>query len=742
MAKNREILFTVKVQTDGAEQEIQKVAKSTKDYEEAIGQLQDKLKSADLGSAQYKQLKKDLKAAEDQFVSVKAKNQSFTQSLSEIPGPLGNVGKGVQGLNTAFKALIANPIGAVITAIVLALTALYKAFTSTKAGAEKVEQIMAGLSAVIDVLRDRVLKIGDAFMKLFSGDFQGAAEAAKGAFTGIGDEIAKEFKAAADATATLQRVEDSMRTLNVERAKQNALIEEAKGKVNDENLSYEERLKALNDVREAEVKLAKQEQQLAEERYKALKALADLSDSSKEQLDELAEAEAQMYAKRQETAAKQKELADQEKSLRDKQRAEEQARAKEREAEAKRRLEQEKKVLEMIRQAEEENTLASIANEEDRAEKAAQFALERRQREIDALEATEEQKNKLREEAEEKYSLALDEIEAKRAEKKKAQDEKDEAERQAQIDKDLKDAQDLANLKNQIADAQAVTEEERQARELEKIQAYYDELIAKAQAAGLDTTALEEAKTAKLAETNDKFREAELAKEQSFRQAQRELAGTAVKDTLNLISEAFTVFGKKDEAAKKRAFNINKAAGIATATIDTFLAATGVLAATAKNPLTIAFPAFPMVQAGIIIASGLMQVAKIAAQKYEPGSAGGGGGGDAGGGAPAPVASKFAQGGLLRGRSHAEGGIMTPFGEMEGGEFVVNRAATQSFLPMLEQINSMGKGPQPAMGNVSGVAESMSMATQTPPIIKTYVVASDVTNQQEADKKISDIARL
>ena len=53
------------------------------------------------------------------------------------------------------------------------------------------------------------------------------------------------MKIAMDATKRLQEVDDRLRSMNVERAKQNALISEAKGKINDENLSYEEREEAL-----------------------------------------------------------------------------------------------------------------------------------------------------------------------------------------------------------------------------------------------------------------------------------------------------------------------------------------------------------------------------------------------------------------------------------------------------------------------------------------------------------------
>ena len=99
-------------------------------------------------------------------------------------------------------------------------------------------------------------------------------------------------------------------------------------------------------------------------------------------------------------------------------------------------------------------------------------------------------------------------------------------------------------------------------------------------------------------------------------------------------------------------------------------------------------------------------------------------------GSSTPQGSMYADGGLLQGRAHDMGGIRTSMGELEGGEFVVNRRATANFLPLLESINTLGntKGPE--------VAETQQ------PIFKTYVVASEMTTQQEANAKLLALARI
>jgi len=392
---------------------------------------------------------------------------------------------------------------------------------------------------------------------------------------------------------------------------------------------------------------------------------------------------------------------------------EEEAASQKRKDDAEKRAEELAKIDEEIRKMEQENLLASIEDEEERARKKAEIDRDNAIREIEESEATEEQKNKLKLLAQEKYNQELEAIQA------------------AADQKEIEEAEAKAAALQAIREG---TMDEREA-EIAAVEAYYDDLIAQAEKYNLDTEALTEARNKAVGEVNDRYRQTELEKERAVFEAKAQ----AVSDGLNIIADLVSTFAGEDEAAQKRAFNIQKGLNIASATIDTYSAATGVLAAATANPTTVLFPGYPAIQAGLIIAAGLANVAKIAKTKFEPSGGGAGGGDGAGGGAPAP--SKFRQGGLLTGRSHAQGGIMSPFGELEGGEFIVNRNATQSFLPMLEQMNSLGQGEQRSMGNLSSEQENAMMG-QKQPVIKTYVVASEMSSQQEANKRISDIARL
>jgi hypothetical protein len=56
-------------------------------------------------------------------------------------------GEGVDGLGAKFRILLANPVVLVLTAIVAVLALVYKAFTNTFEGGEKMEQVFAGIKA-------------------------------------------------------------------------------------------------------------------------------------------------------------------------------------------------------------------------------------------------------------------------------------------------------------------------------------------------------------------------------------------------------------------------------------------------------------------------------------------------------------------------------------------------------------------------------------------------------------------
>ena len=276
---------------------------------------------------------------------VKQANASFdetTANVGKLSPAFGNAINGAKGLLKTFTALIANPLGAAIAAIALAATALFKAFTSTKDGADQLAQVMAGLGAVVDVIRDRVLNVGNAIVKFFKGDFKGALNEAKSAVRGFGSEVSKEFKAAGDATRNLQKVEDAFNRLSVSRAKVNRDLAISKELLTDENASFEDKRKALDRIRETEEKQTQAELKNAKKKVEAIKLLNSLSDTSREDKKKEQDAEIALIALQEESARNRRAINKQEKTLA----AQEKAAQKEAAAEAKARNDEAKRMRE------------------------------------------------------------------------------------------------------------------------------------------------------------------------------------------------------------------------------------------------------------------------------------------------------------------------------------------------------------------------------------------------------------
>ena len=107
----------------------------------------------------------------------------------------------------------------------------------------------------------------------------------------------------------------------------------------------------------------------------------------------------------------------------------------------------------------------------------------------------------------------------------------------------------------------------------------------------------------------------------------------------------------------------------------------------------------------------------------------------------------FANGGMVHGKSHAEGGEKFAVGgrvvELEGGEAVINKRSTAMFKPLLSQLNQAGGGRKFADGGLTMATDALetqslslanSMNEQKDQ--KVFLVEADVTESQIAVKNI------
>lgn len=166
------------------------------------------------------------------------------------------------GLKMLKIALVSTGIGA----IVVALGSLVSYLTRTQKGVELARKAMAGISATIDVLLDRIAMLGSSIVSLFKGDFVDAANTAKAAFQGIGKEIKEETDTAMALSDAMQDIEKREIALSAQMAASKVQLAELKRIADDTTRSYKEREDAAQQALNIEVGLAAKAKQLGQER--------------------------------------------------------------------------------------------------------------------------------------------------------------------------------------------------------------------------------------------------------------------------------------------------------------------------------------------------------------------------------------------------------------------------------------------------------------------------------------------
>jgi hypothetical protein len=508
--------------------------------------------------------KKTSKSVDDLGNSATKSNEKFgafndmkSAITGLVPG-LGAAGKGVDGLGAKFTKLLANPIVLLIAGIVAGLTLLFKAFTSTKDGGDQLAQVMSGLSAVVDVVRDRILNVGNAIVKFFSGDFKGALAEGKKAVSGFGDEVTKEFKAAADATKQLQQVEDAFNRLSVSRAKVNRDLAISKELLTDENASFEDKRKALDKIKKTEGEQTRQELANAKKKYEAIKAQNALSDTSREDKKKEQDAMIALIALEERSATDRRAINKQEKTLNNQEKA---SKKEAYEAEKTRRaealkaeqdlLKQKQDIINKIKKADLDYTDTLLTEQEKEkvivARKYEELYAEAIKFKLDITKLKENETSELAK-IEKKY------LEAQKIANDKADEEKQKTEKKRN-DK----------IANEKAVLEELTKSEAELR-IQKITAQYeaDQLLYK------DNKEILKALDEKYAKDKEDLENEELARKILTSQKGVDMAMNA----LSILNDAFQISAGKSEKDQRKAFKAQKAFNLASAIANTYLAVT------------------------------------------------------------------------------------------------------------------------------------------------------------------------
>jgi hypothetical protein len=122
---------------------------------------------------------------------------------------------------------------------------------------------------------------------------------------------------------------------------------------------------------------------------------------------------------------------------------------------------------------------------------------------------------------------------------------------------------------------------------------------------------------------------------------------------------------------------------------------------------------------------------------------GGGGDGAAQSGPTQVMGKNYADGGMIGGRRHAQGGTLV---EAEQGEAIMTRGAVTLFKPMLSMMNQMGGGtsftPNLITTSYDNPVRDNPAEKQQSVIMKTYVVSNELTTEAEKQARLKDLSTL
>jgi hypothetical protein len=557
-------------------------------------------------------------------------NQIKSSVMALVPG-LNSATAAGNGLLTKLWQLVANPIGAIIAAIVLSVKFLYEAFQSSVKGGKELEAMWAGISATGKQIKDAIFGLARAFMhvadaaiKFITLDFDGASKAMKAANKEATESFNQLGNAVTGTTAKIfyglekqqQAINKARKNQAVTQSETDKLLVQSREILTDETASLKDKKKALDEVTKAEKASSKEKLRIAaaDLRIAQEKAKAMGGEAEKKMKQELRDLTIALNEAETENAMTGIKLNKQRKML-NRQEIADQKEAVDAAKEAAKIKNEKTKEANKIK----EDGLKKIAD----LERAYSDSLLTQQN-LDLLNINRKYEEEFK--VAEKYKKDTTKLtEAKNAEIKKINDKYDA--------ENLKKQQELNAQRIQLEDQQFKLLQEAtltgQDKEIADLVASYDAKFAIANGNAELEKALEEKQKTEIAAIQGKYRKekedldiAAEQKEKERKKKHRDELFDAAKAGLTAIGDLAVLFAGKSKAQQKKAFEVQKAVNIATATIDTFKGATTAFTS-AGNPILGA------VFAAAVVAAGLANISKIASTKFDEGAGGGGGGGGA-----------------------------------------------------------------------------------------------------------------
>lgn len=210
-------------------------------------QMQLNATSASANPQEYKMLQNELEKVNTRIFAVQNQGKGLISQFAAMNNPVGQAAQAVQGFGQALKALIANPVGIVVMAIVAAFYALKVAIAGSDEATTKYEGVMAALNSMLDngkrILTEYISMLGN----LIKLDFKAVKENIRN-LSDMGETMVENAKAAYDAAIAEDALNDAIARNNDLTEVNRARIAELRQISKDTTKSVEERKKASDEL--------------------------------------------------------------------------------------------------------------------------------------------------------------------------------------------------------------------------------------------------------------------------------------------------------------------------------------------------------------------------------------------------------------------------------------------------------------------------------------------------------------
>ncbi len=260
-------------------------------------ELQKQLDSTSLATnpEEYMKLQKELTEVDNRMGVLKNTGKGMMSQLSSIPGPAGQVVQSLMGIGKAMMALIANPVGMVLSAVVVVFLAFKKAINSSEEATHKLNQILAPLTKFMQFLLKILQDLVIGFLNFASAALAGVSKLLEKLpfLGGKMKEINDKAREAIELERDKQALQKQEREFIVERAKlENEVAINRDKSYQKDKYTAKERLGFLDAALTAEKKISEEAVRQAKEKLRVAQIEAARSDNTEEVKQQLKELEA------------------------------------------------------------------------------------------------------------------------------------------------------------------------------------------------------------------------------------------------------------------------------------------------------------------------------------------------------------------------------------------------------------------------------------------------------------------